>query len=252
MSDKPPRFDGFALAMMGLATLLAMGMVLTGSIRLPATPDDTGVQNSMAWAAWAMVWVSIIGGTIGAASLYLIYRTLLAAQRSAKAAEETADISRDIGMAQARAYLSLESAQLRSESATTYFSVDLLLRNSGQSPSRSLSIQCIVEFTEVATNPGDGEVSEILRAEYSQRQEFHDIAANQTAKCGLAFFTFPGPNSLHKTLQETMYVVFKVTSEVTYQDVFGQEFIERSRFQHAINESDDLTAGIDLVRRNAV
>jgi hypothetical protein len=145
MGDGGPRFDGIGLLLLGLSAVLLISVALVGGLHTPTAFDDTSVQVSQAWAAWAMVVVSVIGGLIGAISLFLIYRTLQAALRSAIAAEhavaearKATSISEQIGKAQVRAYLTIGEVTLSIRGHILRVTAEFA--NVGQSPARAVTL----------------------------------------------------------------------------------------------------------------
>jgi hypothetical protein len=234
MSETQPRFDGFGIAMLGLAAMLCTGFVLVGSIRVPPAPDDNSVQHSMAIAAWAMVWVSVIGGGIGAASLYLIYRTLLEARRSASAAEDAVRTTERIGQAQVRAYVSIRKVTLNAPEDQTSELISLELLNSGQSPALHITAQVKLELVEIYVDAEN----------YFEKTSLvisDDLPAttDTVITAALMFFKVPGPMliSLRRGPERNL---IKVTVDLSYRTVFGETMTESARFYRGIKEEEKL------------
>lgn len=101
---KTLRLDGLGIFLLGIAALIAVvaGVFLALSpYNLQAAcfaevclkSDDLKAQNSMATAAWAMVYVSLGSMLIGAVSVALIYRTLKDTNATANASIAAAEIA---------------------------------------------------------------------------------------------------------------------------------------------------------------
>src|SRR5690606_35748793 len=100
-------------------------------------------ETSAAAAAWWSVAISAGSTVVGAAGLWLIYRTLIETQRSANAAhlavQATAAgtaVTEKIGRAQTRAYISIQAVRFRFGPADLYFEIEF--SNEGQSPGRNV------------------------------------------------------------------------------------------------------------------
>jgi hypothetical protein len=106
---------------------------------------DLVAQQSMADAAWFMVMLTALTGVVGGLTLYLIFRTLQEAKRSADAGEaavrearENTVASERIGKAQVRAYLGIREVSVTFGMADA--SLEFTVFNAGQSPGRAVSV----------------------------------------------------------------------------------------------------------------
>lgn len=232
--DERPRYDGLGIAMVGLAAMMLVGAVLTGFINAPKPADDTSVQQSMAWASWVMVVVTLGAGVIGAFSLYLIYRTLQAAQRSALAAEASVVETRVIGRAQGRAYLSLESASFR---RNTYFSVtfDLATLNAGQSPARNLEVAIDAKFVAGA----DSADVKVVVMRIVNVALFPDIAAQRSVAMPIVILTGAGGSSVFISTVMNRTVDCQLECRLRYVDVFGDRQTDLALAEGVVQRNQD-------------
>lgn len=233
MTDTKARYDGLGIAMLGLAALLLTGLSLSDFIRAPAPLDDTGVQQSMAWASWAMVTVSLAGGAIGAMSLYLIFRTLQAAQRSASAAEktlthaaQTAHAAQEMGRAQVRGYLIVSSAALE-VSLHNQVVVRYAFQNAGQTP--TTDVECTVQVRFETLDPEDGWT--VIGWPYSETKNRSAIApadtrSGRTEPIDPIEIAHPSETSENSAMvwAQTQRVIVKFV--LAYRDVFGEQRAE--------------------------
>jgi hypothetical protein len=231
MTEKKPRFDGFGIAMLGLAAIMSMGLVLVGSIRMPTAPDDNSVQHSMAIAAWAMVWVSVLGGGIGAFSLYLIYKTLLAAQQSAAAADANVAETRRIGEAQSRAYLSVAGATLIAVPRSQHWQIEFKISNSGLSPARDIEILLSATFNrDILQPPISWNASRSIES---------DIGAGETRTIMLNV----DPNDFREDLEMDDGVWLEAAVRLVYDDVFGAETRDTVTYEHYVSALANIRTG---------
>lgn len=148
--------------------------VVVGSLqpemaKVKGTDYDLIAQRSMSAAAWWMVIITGTSAVVGAAGLYLIYRTLKEAKRSADAAvasvrySEKAAASAEIsaksaqkalksteamGERQVRAYAILSSAKIRIERRTLRPFMTITVTNSGQTPASGLILDFTVQMED--------------------------------------------------------------------------------------------------------
>jgi len=136
----------FAIGLLAGVVLVAFlpGMPWSATVEpLGASPQealDLAAQRSMASAAWFMVVITGASAIVGGAGLYLIFRTLKEAKRSADAADKAVEASlaaiettREMGHAQVRAYVSISGCWL-SRSENGQLTLKFVFRNSGQTP----------------------------------------------------------------------------------------------------------------------
>lgn len=156
----------------GVGQLLFFGLGVVAGVMLvaflPGMPWATvlaettaekqlAAETSAAAAAWWAVGVSAGSTVVGAAGLWLIYRTLLATQRSANAAhlavQATAAgtaVTEKLGRAQTRAYISIQSVRFSFGPADIYFEIEF--SNEGQSPGRNVVFQLETSLKHVPNN----------------------------------------------------------------------------------------------------
>lgn len=127
---------------------------------------DLVAQESMAGAAWTMVWVSLVSVLLGVVSLYLIWRTVQytrvaarAGQDAVKEAKAASDIAwaaeistRETAASQVRAYLGttrLETQMYVSPEGSVRVWAQVAIVNGGQTPARSISYRIALSWQMV-------------------------------------------------------------------------------------------------------
>lgn len=227
------------------ATLFLAGMVAAAFTVLPgmaainasltcATAEcaDLAAQRSMALASWAMVTVTVITTVVGAATLVLIYYTLEAARRSAKAAEDTFEQARQSTelaeatlataqqayQVQTRAYLTVAAATLMR--ADDELLVTLQIKNSGTTPAAIVGANIATKlFRPSTSDPHSGEIAADLGL---AKKYLPDIAASdtETTTIRLAVQDVIDPYIL-LLLYGELHVA--ITGYLTYRDIAGQQ-----------------------------
>ena len=214
---------------MGDATSLSVGDAL-----------DLAAQRSMASAAWWMVAVTTISSTVGAVGLFLIFATLREARRSANAAESTVETARDIGMAQVRAYLSIEAASMRlyvDDLSGCY--IELRLKNSGQSPARHISFLGVVRLKDW----GRPRLEPLLTLK--EDGFWPDIGSGGSATLGIMIIT-DEDDVTAKAAAASQWLAYEVEIEVNFEDVFGEKCQEFFTLQRPNKPDDDVSKLLEL------
>jgi hypothetical protein len=111
-----------------------------------ATNQDLQAQQDMAYWAGALFVSSTILTLIG---IFLLWRTLLAtqqtlaeSQKATEAAQAAVSVTRQIGMVQSRAYLTVETIRFRNVEIGKQIAFDLKLKNFGQTPAKKVKAIC--------------------------------------------------------------------------------------------------------------
>lgn len=253
MSRREIRLDGAGILLLALvAACITLAMIL-GGIRPTADAAtcteeclaraDLAAQSSMAWAAWAMLSVSAVTGGVGFLSLILIYRTLREAQRSADEAKRSADAaeaairtSREIGIAQTRAYLSFDKPVLEIKGGHMGMSLKLDALNAGQSPAIGVRIAVTIRHEEVL-----GRNKPVLV--FTMTTQHGDIPAGQRRTLetyGLSLF-----EELKFPEKDDTVTTTNVTAVISFKDVFGNEIVESITFL-VYNHIADLPLGKEI------
>lgn len=246
MTDEKETFDGIGILLLGLAAMLLVGLAVTGFITAPKPVDDSTVQQSMAWASWAMVVVSIIAGAIGGVSLYLIYRTLQAAQRSAVAAERSlaqfeadAKTSRELSMAQYRAYMTVTEITLQEDAydfRNTWFKWTVF--NSGQSPARTVKLN-IQFFTRTRSDQA---------WEEGERNDKHYFMADIPASAGKPLDEWIYLDFADEEQFESGYQI-EVEGSIEFSDIFGRRQSDVFAFRATWEDGESWKSDIIMARR---
>lgn len=182
---------------------------------------DLAAQRSMALAAWAMVGLTIVATIVGGLSLALIYWTLDAARRSAVAAEKSLDLSRNVGIAQTRGYVTISLVGVSLEPPVL---IVLRLKNSGTTPAYDLRLVT------------DSHVKRIR-------------SGTAYATGGALVFLPDLASGDHKDIQTTTYfnpnkeirdgtTRFNLKVDITYTDIYGEVHQSLVEFGAEIGESD--------------
>lgn len=94
---------------------------------------DLQAQQDMAlWAFW-MFSVGAFSVALSVVGVVLIWKTLLATQTAAKYASDAVDVTREIGIAQTRAYISRPQVEVEPLNANSFI-IRITVKNSGNSP----------------------------------------------------------------------------------------------------------------------
>ena len=136
----------------------SMATALEG-IEAKIPPQDDSAERSASAEEWGSKWalgmliVAAIETAITGLGVYLVYRTLREAQRSADearraadAAEKSINVTRNIGQAQVRAYLAIENIKATFSSGGTFVDILFSISNSGNSPARNVNYHVDVAY----------------------------------------------------------------------------------------------------------
>lgn len=250
--------DGWGLVLLGIAGLfiVLIGVVVSydpipraaAMLRpwlLPTDCDpncsrdlfDLSAQQSMAFAAWAMVVVSAVSLGIGIWSVFLIRQNLVEARKITAEATKTTRASEEavaaaqatnlttltLGKAQVRAYIAVSAVSLRITPTGCY--VDLSFANSGQSPARRLKLHTTLMFSELDLDGETWGKDHLAGESYF----FADMPASERK---------PQEVRLDRFLSESQIKVleagrsrFEIMCNFTYVDVFEDRWEELSYFR---------------------
>lgn len=168
---------------------------------------DLDAQEAMARFTRVMGYTAIIGLVLGLGSIYLIWATLRETQRMA-------GITRDIGVSQVRAYLSVIAAEIvESPNDPDLLMCRIRVKNSGNSPARKISVTLATELWSSSGNtvkPGSR-----LR-HVRKREPLTDIGAGESRWFFGPDFKgkYPGWHARTDTYQ------LAILGEVQYRHVF--------------------------------
>lgn len=199
----------------------------TGSL---VTSDDTLAQ-------WIMSFFTI-------AAVILVWRTLSATQEMVADTKQMAADTRDIGQAQVRAYLSIESAIISLMHGDKSPYIKFVVRNSGQSPARKVRI--VVKF-EMSIN-SQGETDAIVAEPNVLRRSDIQSGATEDGEfthCSSEFdFRKFGENFEDLIALRTNVAVFA-------SDVFGGEVCDVAAFIAQWKIADDKRIPIEMKKMGA-
>ena len=183
---------------------------------------DLVAQTEMAtWAFWMLI-VTIFVAVVTAGGVYFVWRTLLATKK-------TVTITREIGEAQVRAYLTIESGTITPEiedGERIVWKIHVGVRNCGQSPARKIKIK-LTGPTFAAENLA------VTR----------DLAAGESRCLNLIAATTKQPLQFVDSGETHVYM--KATIVVSFLDVFaepdGRTFVT-SEFSGRVHLVDGVTS----------
>lgn len=115
--------------------------------------DNLKAQQDM--AKWARIMLFIAGTEIAITALgvVLVGFTLSAARRSAIAAEKSVKVTRNIGRAQSRAYLSAEGADMYTQALSGRITIHI--KNTGDTPAQWVEVESNARLVEVGSKASD-------------------------------------------------------------------------------------------------
>jgi hypothetical protein len=196
---------------------------VSASVAVPS-PDEVGrldlmAQQNMVAAAWWMVGITMMSSAIGALGLYLIFRTLQEAKRSADAAHSAVAATMMIGKRQIRAYIDIENATAKIDRYQMVLTVDANFVNSGQSPARNIRGLAVLRFVEFHTPPEGGLDTHVV-AEVEANFTASAVSAGKSGGLYLTFGMFGMRPPLHVILDDFGQRALQVNVSFQYTDVF--------------------------------
>lgn len=195
---------------------------------------DLASQESMAKSTYRMNLAAWAGIVLSAVGVMLIWKTLVAsrqtlreAENATKAAFKSVEVTREIGEAQVRAYLSVPDVVLDWSDDNTLSKVKFIIKNAGQSPAMKVSIDSLISVVEpagfhhtIGTEEFRNGFRNVLKATPSG-----NIPSGGTRK------TMVGPAQTPTSLQIERWKRLELDIfgyvYIKYNDVFGKEqFVE--------------------------
>jgi len=180
---------------------------------------DLDAQRDMAdWTFFMLVASSagVLVTAIGVIYVALTLRETRAAVREAeaatKAAEAAVDVTRDVGIAQIRAYVAITKFVFR-VSPNNKPCFEIMFANAGQSPTRNIEIRIIFSVTETLANPRIYESRELIHT-------MPDLVPGQERERKITGFPLP---ENHPVLIGKGPKHLLVLTIAKYVDVFGGE-----------------------------
>lgn len=252
------QFEGVGVFLLGLAAVACIATAIAGGIHFPlanasCTDDclsrlDLSSQQSMSWASWAMVAVTAAGTGVGAATLLLVYATLMEARRSADAAQDavrqaeatTAKVQQ-LGVAQYRAYMAVTSMSMHFEPGGEMILFRWTTFNTGQSPARRPRLEITFQLQyrkETQWLNSDGDNEKVFLA---------DIPANASVAQEYEAY-MPGGEEFDDAWGRGAVRV-EVAGAVHYTDIFGERRSDDFAFRARKGDLDEWDEVITLARR---
>lgn len=224
---------------------VAVGSLQPEILKIETVDEDLFAQRSMAAAAWWMVALTGLSLVVGAFTLYLIFRTLQEAKRSADAAHGAVEATMLIGKRQVRAYLDIENATATVDRQQFIFSVDASLGNSGQSPARSVNGTAVLRFVEFYSLP-EGDMGTDILAELSTSFTTSAVSAGKKVDMFLTFGLFFLKPPLSEIFDGFAQRAVKVDIRFEYTDVFDDTSTTQRMLGSFITTLDKINEGIPL------
>ena len=186
-----------------------------------ATQADLQAQKDMAIWAKYMFFASLVGIPIAILGLFYVRRTLHEARLTTAAALEGAEIARQIGQAQVRAYLNISGGRYEAYTPMIRFHLDIA--NLGNSPATNIRLKVKV-YSEININrAGKFPMMDLV---YHEGRLFG--VANITATATTVHAAFIAPESSNAEHYDTLYDTivrggwFKLSCELIWKDVFEE------------------------------
>lgn len=186
---------------------------------------DLVAQSDMALWALIMLSVTALMAIITALGVWFVWRTLLATQKMAEDARIATAITREIGEAQVRAYISISRVSIAIDETAPHPKLQVVVKNAGQSPARSVEV-----VVEISCFPDPRKAVQYRHERQSGVMWLNDISAGEevesipTTLNDIRFDTAAlGPN-----LESLMGIHMDIV--VYASDVFGRECIAAGHF----------------------
>lgn len=233
----PKSFTGFGVYLLGIAALIAViagvFLALSPYNLFPAclaetclASEDLKAQNSMANAAWVMVFATAISIVVGIVSIVFLWRTLKTTQETVKISAQTAADARDaaqtakqalqhdqeMGRSQIRCYPIVKSVMF--DYSQVRPKLFLEVTNSGQTPVRTPYVSVVVDFIFLR---GDGRTD----GKTTAMAPFPDMAAGESDKIKIGLqYEF---SDVHLDYIRDRKLMVAVYGEIMHSSIFGQE-----------------------------
>lgn len=151
--------------------------------RQTSTDDEQGTETVSFWnihtspedtyAQWVMALFSMFATGISVWAVVLLRNTLVTTREAVRAADDAVMVTREMGKAQVRAYLSAVGGEFSLDG--TWFWLKVRVRNDGQSPARAITLdatisvmvprgkkfQRLARLERVDSQPGQGQGGQI-------------------------------------------------------------------------------------------
>jgi len=214
-------------------------------VPLDGGAPDLLAQQNMAAASWWMVGLTAISAAIGALSLFLIFRTLLEAKRSADAAHSAVEATLLIGKRQVRAYLDIEDPVAKIDRMQFVLTVDARLSNSGQSPARAIQGTAILRFVEFQSLP-DGEMDTHALAEVSTTFSASAVSAGKEIGLYLTFGVYGIEPRMRALFNGYSPRAIEIDVSLDYTDVFDDRTTLRRMLGAFVPEVEKMREGVPM------
>lgn len=200
-------------------------------------PDPVEVDESVNYAFLGDTWANWIGAVTGFAALLVSIRALYLLRGTLRATQDTVQVTREIGQKQVRAYLSIQSFEIK-----VAFKINLLgkitIKNTGASVARNVRISLHVWQPKLQSPDLDAwvwiELPDIQSGETTEGTDcHHPITITPYIKC--------------ENTAIGAYTAF-IDTCIFFEDVFGTTCTSFSEFLLHKPYTDDLTNFSSILR----
>lgn len=214
--------------------------------------DDLLAQQGMEEATRGMAdlaqyqtWLIGIGTALLLVTLWLTRQANKAATKAAVAAEEAVKVTRELGQAQIRAYLTCASADIILES--NWLGCWATIRNSGSSPARDVEIVATISiYGEQVFGKEEDPLIQKLASSFTS-SSIPIIAAGDSKVADFLWQRSEIGNSFFSRIFETPYR-YVIDCKMTWSDVFGKKFTMLFLLRRYPQNSDDIAVSDNAER----
>lgn len=204
--------------------------------------EDLRAQNNMARSTLWMMWASIFAVILTFVGVVYVRRTLDQTVAANSAAQAAVSVTREIGKAQVRAYLSISDARVVNVYLSGHPKLILKVRNTGQSP--AWGCRTVGYFGIIESNPHTHKFKSNGTPKMSETEVGAGLSVEQHMPLGRKL-------SQHDIERlKAGDVTFLAGCIVTYKDVFGTTHRMIARLHSPPLERDDGTALLQASSRN--
>lgn len=200
-----------------------------------ATQTINEATQSMKRAAWVSTGLGVLGAFLLALTLHLTREATRAAREGTNAAREAIAVTRKIGEAQVRAYVSADAIQVTNVFAGQVPVTEIVITNNGQSP--AYRVKVISAFNYHIGDPDD----RMMQQSGPRRAPLSTLGKTPISISG-KFVRAVEPSEIERIASNEVTVC--IAGALIYQDVFGKT--RRTVFRSVQQSFDKLTGVVDL------
>jgi hypothetical protein len=217
---------------------------------------DLNAQREMAdWAEgmlWATLFVGFLTISITGLGVYWVRETLVETRKAVKAADDAVSVTREIGEAQVRAYLSVTGGSFSVRLGSAHYHIKI--KNVGQSPARNVAVRCTLDL---AGRPGPNKYYVAWKASIP-------VISSSGEETAWFFYNIPPkpdfwgsppphypeiPEDRANLLRDETFKHTEVSIGIGWDDVFGRRQNQTFGLQEIGSEKIRSDDGTTLIRR---